>query len=64
MQQNKTNIMEETTREKLIVAIYDSSSDELTEDDWFKIAQESESQLLDRVINILYWYKNAYNETI
>ena len=56
--------MEETTREKLIVAIYDSSSDELTEDDWFKIAQESESQLLDRVINILYWYKNAYNETI
>lgn len=49
--------MEETIREKLIVAIYDNSSDELNKNDWINIAQESESQLVDRVISILEWYK-------
>ena len=53
-------IIRETIREKLIIAIYDNSPDKLDKNDWFNIAQESESELIDRVINIL--YKNEYDE--
>lgn len=58
----KLKIMKDILREKLIVAIYDHASDELDKNDWFNIAQESDEQLADRVINILNWYHDRYND--
>lgn len=50
-------------RQKLISAIYQYSQDELEGvNDWFKIAMESEEQLIDRVINILKYYHAQANE--
>lgn len=52
-------------REKLIDAILNYASDEFENKyDVIQLAKESEEQLLDRLINILEWYKNAYNEAI
>ena len=46
-------------REKLIDSIVEYSSDELDIKDFIEIAKESDEQLLDRLINILEWYKDA-----
>lgn len=54
--------MKEKSRKKLIEAIHKYASDELDEKDWFKIAKESDLQLIDRVINILSWYHVEYNK--
>lgn len=51
-----------TTREKLISAIVDCSSDELETKDYIAMAGETEDQLLDRLINILNYYYNAYSQ--
>ena len=49
-------------REKLIDSIVEYSSDELDVKDFIEIAKESDEQLLDRLINILEWYKNVAAE--
>lgn len=49
-------------RKTLVTAIVEHSSDELNEQDYIRIAQESEEQLLDRLINILGWYFDEYNK--
>lgn len=63
-QQNKLTIMEKLNiRQKLISAIYEYSQDELEGvNDWFKIAMESEEQLVDRIINILEYYHEQSND--
>ena len=61
MQQNKTNIMEKL-RTMLIDTIVKYSSDELEFNDMVEISKESEEQLLERVVSILGWYKNGYDE--
>jgi hypothetical protein len=51
-------------REKLIQAIVDFSGDEISEftkQDFIELAKESDEALLDRVISILWWYHNEYN---
>jgi hypothetical protein len=49
-------------RKKLVTAIVEYSSDELDEQDYIRMAKESEEQLLDRLINILRWYQWYHNE--
>lgn len=63
-QQNKLTIMKKLNiRQKLISAIYEYSQDELEGvNDWFKIAMESEEQLVDRIINILEYYHEQSND--
>lgn len=51
-----------TTRERLIDAIVQYSGDELDETDYITIAAESEDELIERVINILSYYYNEYNQ--
>lgn len=49
----------ETTREKLINVIFETSGDELeTRESILKMAAKSEDELIDEVISILYYYKN------
>jgi len=51
-------------REKLIQAIVDFLGDEISEftkQDFIELAKESDEALLDRVIHILWWYHNEYN---
>lgn len=48
-------------RVKLVNAIYDYASEELDMSDMLDIAKSSNEQLIDRLINILEWYTNAYN---
>jgi hypothetical protein len=48
-------------RTLLINAIYEHSSEELDITDMMDIAKSSEGHLLMRLINILDWYANAYN---
>jgi hypothetical protein len=45
-------------RQQLIFIIETYSKDELTIHDWVEIAQESETQLITRVHNILEYYFN------
>jgi hypothetical protein len=61
MLQNKTNIVEKL-RTMLIDTIVKHSSDELEFNDMVEISKESEEQLLERVVGILEWYKNGYDE--
>lgn len=63
-QQNKLTIMEKLNiRQKLISAIYEYSQDELEGvNDWFKIAMESEEELVDRIIDILEYYHEQSND--
>jgi len=49
-------------REQLVNAIFDYSSDELDLKDAINIAKESEEQLVNRLINILNWYNERFNE--
>jgi len=50
-------------RQKLISAIYEYSQDELEGvNDWFKIAMESEEELVDRIIDILEYYHEQSND--
>jgi len=48
-------------RKKLIDAIVEFSGDELEEKDFIDLAKESDEALLDRLISILWWYSNEYN---
>ena len=47
-------------RIELVNAIYTHSSEELDKSDLLDIAKSSDEQLLSRLINILEWYVNAY----
>lgn len=47
-------------REQLINIIEQYGGDELELNDWIEISKENETQLIDRVNNILEYY---YNET-
>jgi len=49
-------------REILINTILDLSSDELQYGDLIVIAKEDEQQLVERLIQISYWYKNKAEE--
>jgi hypothetical protein len=48
-------------REKLINAIIEYAGDELSEYDYADIARESEEELVDRLIYVLEYYFNEYN---
>jgi len=48
-------------RIKLVNAVWDHSSEELETLDLLDIAKSSDEQLVDRLINILEWYANAYS---
>ena len=48
-------------RVKLVNAIWDHSSEELETLDLLKIAKSSNEELVDRLINILEWYANEFN---
>lgn len=48
-------------RVELINAIFDNSCEELNMTDMLAIAKSSNEQLVRRLINILEWYVNAYN---
>lgn len=48
-------------REKIINAIIEYSGDELTIKDYQDMARENENQLLDRLIHILSYYFDHYN---
>lgn len=48
-------------RKKLVTAIVEYSSDELDEQDYIRMAKESEEKLLDNLISILGWYHNELN---
>lgn len=51
-------------RKKLIDAIVEFSGDEISEfskKDFIDLAKESDEALLDRLISILWWYSNEYN---
>ena len=47
---------QETIREKLISIIENFAGDELDREDWIEISKESESDLVDRVNQILIYY--------
>lgn len=51
----------DNVRVKLVNAVWDHSSEELETLDLLKIAKSSNEELIDRLINILEWYANAYN---
>lgn len=57
----KLKIMD-NSREKLVVAIRGFAGDELTIEDWEKIAIESNEQLIDRLVHILSYYHKEYND--
>lgn len=48
-------------RVKLVNAVWDHSLEELDKLDLLDIARSSDQQLVERLINILEWYANAYN---
>lgn len=50
-----------TLRIELVNTIYEYSSEELDKLDLLDIAKSSDEQLLLRLINILEWYANAYD---
>lgn len=59
---NRKNL--NTMREKLIQAIVDFSGEEInefTKQDFIDLAKESNEQLFDRIIGILQFYQDEYN---
>ena len=52
----------DNSREKLVVAIRGFAGDELTIEDWEKIAIETNEQLIDRLVHILSYYHKEYND--
>jgi hypothetical protein len=48
-------------RKLLVNAIIEFSSDELTEEDYFKMASENDATLVERLIHITEYYREQYN---
>jgi len=54
---------QETIRKKLVGAIYEYSSDEFEDAQAvLELAFESEDELVTRLVNLLEWYHDRYNE--
>lgn len=50
------------TKERIIEAIIDLAGDELTRDEQDDLWNESNTQLIDRLIHIAHWYANEWHE--
>jgi hypothetical protein len=57
----RLNVQEETIREKLVNAIISHSQDEYEySSDLINLAKNSDEELIDKLIYLLDWYQNSY----